>query len=78
MVVGFVSTPDLLLNRLVAILEFIHNLYFNINNLMGFVFSKILSAFASKTDEEVKIVMIGLNNAGKTTILYKMNIGEVI
>lgn len=22
--------------------------------------------------------MIGLNNAGKTTILYKMNIGEVI
>jgi len=45
---------------------------------MGFVFSKILSAFASKTDEEVKIVMIGLNNAGKTTILYKMNIGEVI
>ncbi len=45
---------------------------------MGFVFSKILSAFSAKTDEEVKIVMIGLNNAGKTTILYKMNIGEVI
>ena len=22
--------------------------------------------------------MIGLNNAGKTTILYKMNLGEVI
>lgn len=45
---------------------------------MGFVFSKILSALSSKTDKEVKIVMIGLNNAGKTTILYKMNIGEVI
>lgn len=45
---------------------------------MGFVFSKILAAFNKNPDQEVKIVMIGLNNAGKTTILYKMNIGEVI
>lgn len=45
---------------------------------MGFVFSKILGQFSKKDDKEVKIVMIGLNNAGKTTLLYKMNIGEVI
>lgn len=45
---------------------------------MGFVFSKILQRFSSQKDIEVKVVMIGLNNAGKTTILYKLNIGEVI
>ena len=45
---------------------------------MGFLFSKILSQLKTQKNEEVKIVMIGLNNAGKTTILYKMNLGEVI
>lgn len=45
---------------------------------MGFLFSKIFQNLTTNTNKEYKIVMIGLNNAGKTTILYKMNIGEVI
>ena len=45
---------------------------------MGFLFSKIFQNLTNNTNKEYKIVMIGLNNAGKTTILYKMNIGEVI
>lgn len=29
-------------------------------------------------DKEYKIVMVGLHNAGKTTILYKLHLGDVI
>lgn len=29
-------------------------------------------------DQEVKIVIVGLDNAGKTTTLYKMQLGEVV
>ena len=28
--------------------------------------------------EEYKIIIVGLANAGKTTILYKMHLGEVV
>mmetsp|Transcript_107663 Transcript_107663/g.286582 ORF Transcript_107663/g.286582 Transcript_107663/m.286582 type:complete len:209 (-) Transcript_107663:169-795(-) len=30
------------------------------------------------TDAECKIVIVGLNNAGKTTILYKLHLGQVV
>merc|ERR1712113_793558 len=30
------------------------------------------------SDTECKIVIVGLNNAGKTTILYKMHLGQVV
>ena len=30
------------------------------------------------TDSESKIVIVGLNNAGKTTILYKLHLGQVV
>jgi ADP-ribosylation factor-like protein 5B len=42
---------------------------------MGFYMSKIWSA-AGKA--EMKIVIVGLNNAGKTTLLYKLALGNVI
>lgn len=42
---------------------------------MGFYMSKIWTA-ASKS--EIKIVIVGLNNAGKTTLLYKLALGNVI
>lgn len=42
---------------------------------MGFYMSKIWTA-AGKT--EIKIVIVGLNNAGKTTLLYKLALGNVI
>lgn len=28
--------------------------------------------------KEYKIVVVGLNNAGKTTMLYKLHLGEVV
>ena len=41
---------------------------------MGFIFSKIFAKlFGSK---EFRLLILGLDNAGKTTILYKMQLGE--
>jgi len=42
---------------------------------MGLLFSKIWSYFGT---EEHKIVIIGLDNAGKTTILYQFLMNEVV
>ncbi|CAG7848794.1 ADP-ribosylation factor [Serendipita indica DSM 11827] len=35
-----------------------------------------LSAFAGQ--KEVRIVMLGLDAAGKTTIVYKLKLGEIV
>jgi len=43
---------------------------------MGLNFSKIFARLVSK--KEMRILMVGLDAAGKTTILYKLKIGEVI
>jgi len=37
---------------------------------MGFVLSKLWSALYGS--EEIKVVVVGLDNAGKTTTLYKL------
>ena len=42
---------------------------------MGFLFSKLWNLF---TNEEHKIIIIGLDNAGKTTILYQFLMNEVV
>lgn len=43
---------------------------------MGQVFTKLFDSwFGSK---EMRVVMLGLDAAGKTTILYKLHIGEVL
>lgn len=42
---------------------------------MGLLFSKLWSLFGT---EEHKIVMVGLDNAGKTTILYQFLMNEVV
>jgi len=43
---------------------------------MGLTFSAIWNRFTSKKD--MRILMVGLDAAGKTTILYKLKLGEVV
>ncbi|KAG0380874.1 hypothetical protein BGX24_003735 [Mortierella sp. AD032] len=43
---------------------------------MGIVLTKLWRKLISK--EEVKIVIVGLDNAGKTTVLYKLLLNEVV
>jgi len=43
---------------------------------MGIMFTKIWQRMASK--EEMRILMLGLDAAGKTTVLYKLKLGEVV
>ena len=43
---------------------------------MGLFFSKVLEAIVGTTEK--RILMLGLDAAGKTTILFKLKLGEVI
>jgi len=43
---------------------------------MGIFLSKIFKGLIGKKD--VRILMVGLDAAGKTTILYKMKLGEIV
>jgi len=43
---------------------------------MGLFFSSLFSGLVGS--EEVRILMVGLDAAGKTTILYKLKLGEVV
>merc|ERR1712070_641781 len=43
---------------------------------MGLSFSKLFHGMVSK--KEMRILMVGLDAAGKTTILYKLKLGEVV
>jgi len=44
---------------------------------MGSLFTKVLDSI-SGSKPEVKIMMLGLDAAGKTTCLYKMKLNEVV
>ncbi|KAK5579189.1 hypothetical protein RB653_008868 [Dictyostelium firmibasis] len=43
---------------------------------MGVAFGKLFSRFFGKKD--MRILMVGLDAAGKTTILYKLKLGEIV
>ena len=43
---------------------------------MGLSFSKLFSDLFGK--KEMRILMVGLDAAGKTTILYKLKLGEIV
>uniref|UniRef100_A0A8C2L351 ADP ribosylation factor 1 n=1 Tax=Cyprinus carpio TaxID=7962 RepID=A0A8C2L351_CYPCA len=42
---------------------------------MGNIFANLFKVFSKK---EMRILMVGLDAAGKTTILYKMKLGEIV
>merc|ERR1712213_196714 len=44
--------------------------------VMGLAFSKVWARLVGK--QEMRILMVGLDAAGKTTILYKLKLGEVV
>uniref|UniRef100_A0A6N2LLA6 ADP-ribosylation factor n=1 Tax=Salix viminalis TaxID=40686 RepID=A0A6N2LLA6_SALVM len=48
----------------------------NIANKMGLTFTKLFSRLFAK--KEMRILMVGLDAAGKTTILYKLKLGEIV
>ncbi len=43
---------------------------------MGASFTNLFKAFFGK--KEMRILMVGLDAAGKTTILYKLKLGEIV
>jgi len=43
---------------------------------MGLTFTKLFARLFSK--QEMRILMVGLDAAGKTTILYKLKLGEIV
>jgi GTPase SAR1 family protein len=43
---------------------------------MGLSFSKLFNDLFGK--KEMRILMVGLDAAGKTTILYKLKLGEIV
>ncbi|KAL5708018.1 Arf GTPase arf1 [Ranunculus cassubicifolius] len=43
---------------------------------MGLSFTKLFSRLFAK--KEMRILMVGLDVAGKTTILYKLKLGEIV
>ncbi|KAF8403481.1 hypothetical protein HHK36_011585 [Tetracentron sinense] len=45
-------------------------------NRMGLSFTKLFSSLFAK--REMRILMVGLDAAGKTTILYKLKLGEIV
>lgn len=43
---------------------------------MGLAFSRVFQRLFTK--QEMRILMVGLDAAGKTTILYKLKLGEIV
>mmetsp|Transcript_3553 Transcript_3553/g.3580 ORF Transcript_3553/g.3580 Transcript_3553/m.3580 type:complete len:182 (+) Transcript_3553:27-572(+) len=43
---------------------------------MGFIFSKAWKKLTEKRD--VRLILVGIDNAGKTTVLYKLKMGEKV
>ena len=47
-------------------------------NYLSRMWERLSSLNISGSQQQFKIIIVGLNNAGKTTILYKLALDEVI
>ena len=56
--------------------EFVKNLKQTLATKMGNVFASLFKGLFGK--KEMRILMVGLDAAGKTTILYKLKLGEIV
>ena len=45
---------------------------------MGYYLSKFWQRISGQGSEPLKVCVLGMQNSGKTTILYKLSLGEVI
>lgn len=50
--------------------------FFQFVNNMGNIFTNLFKGLFGK--KEMRILMVGLDAAGKTTILYKLKLGEIV
>jgi len=57
-------------------LTFLHLATYFLSPTMGLSVSRLLSGLFGK--KEMRILMVGLDAAGKTTILYKLKLGEIV
>ena len=53
-----------------------NDIFYILQNKMGNMFQKLFSNLFGK--KEMRILMVGLDAAGKTTILYKLKLGEIV
>ena len=56
---------------------FILKIKFLLKNKMGFLISKVIEFF-SRSKNNFKIIILGIQNAGKTTILYRLALGQLV
>ena len=71
----------LTISKKILYYTFLYKIYFTKNKLikqqtMGASFGKLFSKLFGKKD--MRILMVGLDAAGKTTILYKLKLGEIV
>merc|ERR1712224_976963 len=65
--------PTFLFYFFLFVTSFVHK---EVQESMGLTFTKLFAKLGYK--KEMRILMVGLDNAGKTTVLYKLKLGEVV
>merc|ERR1712207_80677 len=65
--------PAFLFYFFLFVTSFVHK---EVQETMGLTFTKLFAKLGYK--KEMRILMVGLDNAGKTTVLFKLKLGQVV